>query len=100
MRFRFSSNKKILIFNVTGDRNVDDMLNFIHQNIKMDEALFTPNISSIDRQATGEMKKIAIYSTFDHNNYLISLHRQYLHICSAQPINGKLEILVEFIVGK
>lgn len=50
----FSDQKKILIFNSTGDRNPKEMLNLINRNIEFHDALFTPNISSLSTQAKGE----------------------------------------------
>ncbi|XP_031625773.1 folylpolyglutamate synthase, mitochondrial [Contarinia nasturtii] len=42
--------KKLLLFNVTGDRNVSDMLDIINSKIQFEQALFTPNISSLQTQ--------------------------------------------------
>lgn len=52
-KFIYSCNKKILLFNVTGDRNPNEMLKLISENVQFDEALFTPNISSLCTQAKG-----------------------------------------------
>lgn len=49
----FSTNKKVLIFNITGPRDVNEMLNLINQKVKFTEAIFTQNILSISAQATG-----------------------------------------------
>lgn len=43
----FRSGKKLLLFNVTGDRNASDMLDIINSKITFEQALFTPNISSL-----------------------------------------------------
>lgn len=49
----FSSNKKVLIFNITGARDFNELLNLINQNVKFTEALFTPNILSIKGETAG-----------------------------------------------
>lgn len=50
----YSRAKQFLIFNVTGDRNANDMLDVINSRIQFDQALFTPNISSLCCQDKGK----------------------------------------------
>lgn len=52
--FRISDRKKFLIFNVTGDRDSEKMLEILNQRLSFDMALFTPNISSIESNTYGK----------------------------------------------
>lgn len=44
----------MLVFNVTGGRDGNDLLDILYQNVKFDVALFTPNISSLTSKAHGK----------------------------------------------
>lgn len=46
-----STGKKFLLFNITGDRNVNEMLNVINAKMRFEQALFTPNVSTLCSQA-------------------------------------------------
>lgn len=47
------SHKRFLLFNITGDRNANNMLDLINKEIQFECALFTPNISSLCSAAKG-----------------------------------------------
>lgn len=49
-----STAKKMLIFNVTGNRNGNDLLDILHNNVQFHVALFTPNISSLTTKTSGK----------------------------------------------
>lgn len=42
--------KKMLIFNVTGKRGGNDMLNVLHQHLAFDLALFVPNVVTMEME--------------------------------------------------
>lgn len=41
-----SNNPKLLLFNTTGDRNTEQMLDMLHSRITFDMALFAPNVAA------------------------------------------------------
>lgn len=42
----FSPNRKMLLFNVTGDRDAEKMLQILHNDGIFDCAMFSPNLAS------------------------------------------------------
>lgn len=71
--FFFSSTKKMLIFNITGGRNGNDLLDVLHKNIPFDLALFTPNISSLTSTASGKL--ITAYITINVAGTCVALKK-------------------------
>lgn len=53
-----SKHRKYLVFNVTGERNVEDMLNILNKNLSFEEALFMPNIASLSSRKEGRMSVV------------------------------------------
>lgn len=59
---------------MTGDRNATDMLEMISKRIDFEEALFTPNISSLNARAKGRFDVKIIIAFFLWINYWFSFH--------------------------
>lgn len=67
--FSNSPHKIFLLFNVTGDRNANDMLDLLNGKIQFEQALFTPNISTLCEQAKGKFVEF----DFTWHDILLSL---------------------------
>lgn len=65
---------------MTGERNANDLLKIIHENIQFNEALFTPNISSFSSRNKGmficHFNKNSFYSLF---KFILPLQITYTH---------------------
>lgn len=72
--FFYSCHKRFLLFNVTGDRNAMEMLKLVNTKIQFEQALFTPNVSSLSSQAKG------IYECNNTSYCVSSLPNIHVHL--------------------
>lgn len=89
------NSKKCLLFNTTGDRNSNQMLDFLHSQFKFDVALFSPNVAthSIDLKGNSYKLNAFVFTQITVLNCTLYIYRHNINNKTSKQMFKSFKLL-------